>query len=409
MNEQPTKQGFKLSEVIIIVIITCTFSIFAGISYGKIKYSEVININNLSEEKNEDLEKFITQYKYIINNYYEPSKIDEEQLLSKALASIIKELGISDPYSLYMNEEDYNEFNINLDGEYEGLGVGVSKDKDGEPIIINYTINNSPASKEKLQKDDIILAIDGKDTAQMSVQEFCNYILDSNDKSFLLKIKRKGEEFSLNIKKGQVELSSVNSKVINQDNKKVGYIGISIFASNTHSQFKTQLKDLEKENIDSLIIDVRNNTGGHLKEASKIISLFLSKSNVIYQLQKGDEKVKYYSNGKENKKYPLVILANKNTASASEVLILSLKENLKAKIVGEKTYGKGTVQELIELSNGDKYKITTKKWLSPKGNWVNDTKGIVPDIEVKNDSSNLNGDNDKQLQEAINTAIKLNK
>ena len=240
--------------------------------------------------------------------------------------------------------------------------------------------------------------------------EFSQYVISSDDEQFLLKIQRDEEEFSLNIKKGKVELSSTTSKVIERDGKKIGYIKLSIFAANTYNQFKKDFSNLEKQEIDSLIIDVRDNTGGHLTEVNKILSLFLSKDKIIYRMQKNNGKaVKYYSNGSITKKYPIVFISNNNTASASEVFILGLKENINAKVVGEKTYGKGTVQELIELSNGDKYKITTKRWLSPKGNWVNDTKGIAPDVEVKLSDNYLKNPvetNDNQLEEAIKLSIK---
>lgn len=406
MNEQPSKHDFKLSEVIIIIVITCTFSIFAGISYGKIKYSEVVSINSLaSEEKNNNLNEFIKQYKYIINNYYDKKSLNEEELLDTALASIVEKIGIEDPYSLYMNEDDYSEFNITLNGEYEGLGIGATKTSSSDYMSISYILKNSPASKVDLKENDIILSIDGKSTKDMDAQAFSNYVLNSEEKTFLLKIKRDKKEFNINISKGKVELESVVSETYESDGHKIGYIGVSIFASNTYTQFKKILNKLEKEKIEALIIDVRDNAGGHLKEANKISSLFIAKNKVIYQLQKGNDKpIKYYSSGKINKTYPITFITNKNTASAAEVFVLSLKENLNASVVGTKTYGKGTVQEMVELSNGDKYKITTKKWLSPKGNWVNTTDGIKPDVEVDLSDKYLNDpivNNDNQLQEAI--------
>lgn len=238
----------------------------------------------------------------------------------------------------------------------------------------------------------------------MSTQEFSQYVLQSDSKKFVLKLIRDKEEISVNINKSSIELKSVESKIIENNNKNIGYIQISIFASNTYNQFKQQLESLEKDEIDSLIIDLRNNSGGHLKEVTKILNLFLDKQNVIYQLQKDDEPVKYYSKGNKNKEYPIIFLSNNATASASEVFIISLKENLGAKVVGTKTFGKGTVQELIQLENGDQYKITTKKWLSPQGVWVNETGGIEPDVNVSLNSDylkNPNDSNDNQLKKAI--------
>lgn len=405
LNDSQMKHDFKLNEVVIIVLITCAFSIFAGISYGKYKYSDSVNINNLSiEEENDGLNEFIKQYKYIINHYYDSSKIDEKELLNVALKSILSELGMSDNYSSYMDEEQYNELNINLNGKYDGLGIRAYKENNDGYIIVLSVIEDSPASLADIKEGDYIKSIDGKDTDKMSTQEFSQYVLQSDSKKFVLKLIRDKEEISVSINKSSIELKSVESKIIENNSKNIGYIQISIFASNTYNQFKQQLESLEKDGIDSLIIDLRNNSGGHLKEVTKILNLFLDKQNVIYQLQKDDEPVKYYSKGNKNKEYTIIFLSNNATASASEVFIISLKENLGAKVVGTKTFGKGTVQELIQLENGDQYKITTKKWLSPQGVWVNETGGIEPDVNVSLNSDylkNPSDSNDNQLKKAI--------
>lgn len=402
MNNE-SKTNFKFSEVIIIVLITCTFSIIAGISYGKMKYSNTINVNNLNSNKEEDeLNKFIKEYKYIISNFYDKEKIDENKLLKLALHSILDELGIEDSYSTYMDEDKYTQLNINLEGEYEGLGLSVYKEDKENYIMIISIMDGSPAKAANINEGDYILSIDGIDTKTMSTEDFSNYVLHSDEKIFLLKIKSENEEKSIKLEKKKIELKSVDSKLIEKDNKKIGYITMSIFAANSYNQFKKNLTELEEKNIDALIIDLRNNNGGHLTEVTKILSLFLKKKKVIYQLQKDDNKVKYYSSGSKDKEYPIIFISNEYTASASEVFIISLKENLNAKLVGTKTYGKGTVQEMVDLGDGDQYKITTKKWLSPKGVWINDTKGIEPDVEVKDV---LENDKDAQLEESINVAI----
>jgi carboxyl-terminal processing protease len=246
----------------------------------------------------------------------------------------------------------------------------------------------------------------------MTTSDFSTYVLFSEKKDFELVVRRDKKDFKVNITKGNIEIKSVDSKIIERDNKRIGYIELGVFASNTYDQFKSHLEKLEKEGFDSLIIDLRGNTGGHLTEVTQIISLFLDKRHVIFQLQKDNNKTKYYSDGTEDKKYPIIFLGNELTASASEVFIISLKENLDAKLVGMKTYGKGTVQELVNLKNGDQYKITTKKWLSPKGNWINDTEGIEPDVEVQLNKTYINNPveaNDNQLEEAIKLALNNNK
>lgn len=206
-------------------------------------------------------------------------------------------------------------------------------------------------------------------------------------------------------------IKSVASKIIEKENKKIGYIYISIFSNTTAAQFKKELDELKKQGIDALIIDVRENSGGHLTTAVGIISELVSSEKVIYQIEKDNKKSKFYSLGKNDFEYPIAIIQNSNSASAAEMLSISLKENLQAIIVGETSYGKGTVQELNYLSNGDSYKYTTKKWLSPNGNWI-EGKGVVPDVEVKLSNEYIDDpidEKDNQLETAINELIKERK
>ena len=178
---------------------------------------------------------------------------------------------------------------------------------------------------------------------------------------------------------------------------------MSIFANNTYEQFKKNLDELESKNIDSLIIDLRSNTGGHMISAKQISSLFLDSKNIIFQTQDKNGVEKIYSTGSENKKYKIVLLADGNSASSSEILIAALKDNLNAILVGEKTYGKGTVQELQTLPNGAQYKFTVKKWLTPNGICI-DKEGITPDYEIKISDEylkNPSDETDNQLQKAI--------
>ncbi len=401
MNNSNT---LKISEAIIIITITCLFSAFAGFSVAKVKYMGEENFaQNNNSEKDEAIADFIKQYNYIKDNYYDGSKIDDKDMMKVALESVLEHLGIDDSYSTYMDSEKYNQFNLNLNGSYEGLGISIYKDEETGKIYVVDIMKGSPA-ESKMKIGDIILSIDDKLSKDMTTQDFSNYVVNGNKEVFKIKIERDSKEQVIELKKGNVELESVYSEIIKKGNKKIGYISMSIFAANSSEQFKRELEKLENDNIDSLIIDLRSNTGGHLSEVSKIISLFLNKDKVIYQLEKNGKKTKYYSEGNINKTYPIIFIGNGATASASEVFIISLKDNLNAKLVGTKTYGKGTVQEMINMENGDQYKFTTKKWLSPKGTWVNDTEGIVPDVEIELSDKYFDKptkENDNQLQRAI--------
>lgn len=397
-------KDFKVQEVIILVVITCVFSFFAGSSYTRMKYIGN-NYNQEEIELSEELKTFVLNYQHVIDNYYE--ELDEEKLLDAAFSAVVSEL--NDPYSIYMNESDYSNLNINLEGNYEGLGIAIYKEKVDGNVIISTVFENSPAASAGLKENDIILAVNGQSTTGLQTSEVSNIILNGKESEYELTILRGNEEKKIKISKSNVEIKSIEHKMYERNGKKIGYIYVSIFANNTYSQFKLALEELEKQGMEALIIDVRSNTGGHLTAVYKMISLFVDSEHIAYQLEQDGKKEPIYSTGKTNKTYSIIFIADSYSASASEVLIGSLKDNLGAKLVGNKTYGKGTVQEMITLENGDQYKITTMKWLTPNGTWVNDTNGIIPDIEVNLSEKYLENpidENDNQLETALNEISK---
>ena len=395
-NNNFNNKKFSIIEMFILVLISVTVSLILGMLIGSHEQKN----DNWKKTNDQYLKNFIENYEYIVDNYYE--NVDKEKLINNAIAGMMDSL--DDPYSAYIDDDTANNFNISLQGSYEGLGVSIIKDPETNYIMAYTIFKNSPADKSGLKAGDLIKSIDGDSTKEKETSEFSNYILETDKKEFILTIIRGNEEFDITLKKENITIDSVTSKVIEQDNHKIGYIYISIFANNTAKQFKKQLDDLEKQNIDSLIIDVRSNTGGHLTAVEDILKSLLTTKQITYQLSQDSKITKYYGSLKKNKNYEIVLLGDNYSASASEVLISSLRENLGSKLIGVKTYGKGTVQDLVTLSNGVQYKITTKKWLTPNGNWINDTKGIEPDIEVKLDDkyySTYDDKDDNQFQSAI--------
>lgn len=397
-KKEPKKIG--ILEVIILLIITMTVSM----SLGMIIVGHKNKTKPVETPKDKYLETFIENYNFIVDNYYQ--EIDREQLINDAIAGMMNTL--DDPYSSYIEGDEADNFNINLQGSYQGLGVSIVKDPETNYIMIYYTFANSPADKAGLKSGDIIKKVDDTLTDSIETSEFSSQVLKSDKMDYTLTIIRDGEEFEVNIKKENVTIDSVKSEIIEKDNHKIGYIYMSIFASNTAEQFKQKLKELEEENIDSLIIDVRSNTGGHLTAVEEILKSLLTNKQITYKLNENENISEYYGSQLKNKDYEIVLLGDKYSASASEVLIYSLKDNLNSKLIGTKTYGKGTVQELITLPSGEQYKITTKKWLSPNGSWVNDTEGIEPDIEVIMDDKyydTYDKADDNQLQTAIDYIV----
>lgn len=394
---EPTK--LPMIEVIFLIVVICVFGVLVGYLLGinsKQEYNKKTNSSNSNE-----LNNFIEVYQYILDNYYGEKELTEKELLDSALSGLLSSIG--DVNTVYMDEATSNNFNIRLEGSYQGLGVEIGNEATTGRIVIISIIKDSPAHKAGLKPGDIILKLDGEDITTQTSSYFADYIKKSDKEKFVLLILRDNEEIEFEIKRENIILKSVLSKTYEKNNKKIGYIYLSIFANNSYEQFKEELEKLEKEGIDSLIIDIRDNSGGHMSSAKNILSLFLDSTKVLFQTQdkKGIEKV--YSEGNKNKKYKIVLLANSNSASSSEILIAGLKDNLNAILVGEKTFGKGTVQELQTLSSGAQYKFTTKKWLTPKGICI-DKEGIEPDYEIELSEEymkNPTDNNDNQLQKAL--------
>ncbi len=386
------KNSFTTSEVIFLVIVTCIVSLLMGFIISKNNQKKSYGV------KDKNLQEFIENYNYVIDNYYE--KIDTKKLLDNAFSGMLSSL--DDGYSYLIEEDESNTFNIQLNGKYNGIGVEVVTIENGDTLIYRV-FDGTPAKKAGLKEGDIIKEIDDKSFSGKQASDIADYIKNETKDKFKIKIVRDKKEKIIEVNKGNVTIKSINSEIYKKNDKKIGYIYIEIFSTVAYQQFKEELEKLEKEDIDSLIIDVRDNTGGHLTTAVKIMSLFLDSKHVIYQTETKTKKEKFYSVGKETKKYPIVVIQNKNSASASEMLSATLKEEYGAKIVGEYSYGKGTVQELMDLSSGAQYKITTKKWLTPKGNWINDV-GVKPDYEVslsEKYKKEPTKENDNQLNKAL--------
>lgn len=397
--------SFKIHEVIIMVAAACFLSFFAGSTIMELKMNRNFeNTKTIKENiKDKSLRRFIDNYEYIIDNYYK--EIDKEDLINGAIEGMMGIL--DDPYTVYMEDDAYSNFNIILNGSYNGIGIEIAQSTDNKLYIVGI-IEDSPASKSDLEVGDIIIGFNDQDISSYTATEFSNLVSNNNETEFKIKVLRGSEEKEFTISKENINLASVASKVYEINDHKVGYIYISVFAINTVNQFKEELTKLEKENIDSLIIDVRSNNGGHLSTAEEIASMFVDDSYIIYKTVKNGKTTSYKSKGKKTRKYPIVALVDSHSASASELLVGCLKDNLNATVIGTKTYGKGTVQELITLTNGDQYKITTREWLTPKGTQVNGV-GIAPDIEVKlsiNYFTNPSDETDNQLQEALNYITK---
>lgn len=396
-NKTKEKELYTSKEVIIVMI----FSIGIGIlmCFGGI--SIITGKNYLAVTK--DLKKVVDTYYAIVDNYY--GELDRDKLIDGAVEGMISSVG--DTFTSYSDTDSTSSFDETINGSYEGIGCTVATLEDGTISVIDM-FENSPSYKAGLKVGDIILKVDGESYEGKNSNDISNYIKNSGKSKIVLTVKRNNEEKDISINLSKVEIPHVSGKVIEQDNKKIGYIKISLFASNSYKQFKNKLDELEKSNIDDLIIDVRDNSGGYLSSVTDICNLFLDKGKVIYQLEDSKGKVKKKDTTKEKRKYDIVVLINGGSASASEILASAIKESYGGDIVGTNSYGKGTVQQTKKLLDGSMIKYTTQKWLTPDGNSINEV-GVTPTKVVELNEEYFNNpttENDNQLQEAINIIIK---
>ena len=396
-NKNKERELYTSKEVIIVMI----FSIGIGIlmCFGGI--SIITGKNYLAVTK--DLKKVVDTYYAIVDNYY--GELDRDKLIDGAVEGMISSVG--DTFTSYSDTDSTSSFDETINGSYEGIGCTVATLEDGTISVIDM-FENSPSYKAGLKVGDIILKVDGESYEGKNSNDISNYIKNSGKSKIVLTVKRDNEEKDISINLSKVEIPHVSGKVIEQDSKKIGYIKISLFASNSYKQFKNKLDELEKSNIDDLIIDVRDNSGGYLSSVTDICNLFLDKGKVIYQLEDSKGKVKKKDTTKEKRKYDIVVLINGGSASASEILASAIKESYGGDIVGTNSYGKGTVQQTKKLLDGSMIKYTTQKWLTPDGNSINGV-GVTPTKVVELNEEYFNNpttENDNQLQEAINIIIK---
>ncbi|MBQ8131752.1 MAG: S41 family peptidase [Bacilli bacterium] len=392
-KRKPVKESpkrFTTFEFVFVVFLTFIFGIVGGC------FITIGTRSVLGYRVDDEVSSFVSVYNYVKDNYYED--VDDKKLMKAAIAGMLNSLG--DEYTYFMDESSTDNFNTTVNGTYNGIGITIqSQDKVNKIISI---FKGSPADKEKMMVGDIILKVNGEDVTEKDSSYIAGLITNKLGEKVKITIKRGEKELDFTLKVSKIDIPSVSSEVKEQNDKKIGYIKIDNFAANTSGQFKTELKKVEKEKIDSLIIDVRDNTGGALSQVHSILEMFFDKKTVLYQIETKGKKQKFYSKTEESREYPVVVLTNSLSASASEVLASCFKENYKdATIIGTTTYGKGTVQKALDYKDGTSFKFTSQKWLTPKGHWIH-KKGVKPDVEVKNEVE----DKDQQLQTAIDTLAK---
>lgn len=393
------KSKFNTIELFLIFVMALLF----GVLIGQMAFGDSKGTSSLTTSTPTEIYEIEDVYNTIISEYID--KVDRKELKEAAINGMVSSL--EDKHSIYFDEDETEQFRDELNGYFTGLGISVYKNDEKSLVTISDVYKNSPAEKAGLKSKDQFLKINGKDVTKSSTDDISNMIKGKQG-TFIILIQRDNEEKEIKVTTGKVDLPSVSSKIITRDGKKIGYINISLFASNTDEQLKEELTKLEKNNISNLILDLRYNPGGELGSVIKVASEFLDKDLPIIQIKKKTKTDIKYSAGNNNKKYNMVVLINKSSASGAEALAGALKEQLNVELVGTITYGKGTVQKTKQLPNGNIIKYTVETWSTSKGNSIEGS-GIKPTVEVKqNDTyyATLKDSDDSQLQKAIDILLK---
>lgn len=393
MKKETKKPTFKLWEVIVISVIS---SLIMSLGTGYIAYRN-INTGKQNTSNNKHLQEFVKSYNQILDNYYDD--VDEEALIDSAIKGMLNYLG--DPYTTYLNESSKSYLTSSLTGTYEGIGVLFTKNENEEFEIINV-YDETPAKEAGILNGDKIIKINDESVSGKSSAELGSLIKDSKNDTVKITIKRGEEELTFDVKRKSIYNPAASSKVIQQNEKNIGYIELTKFSDTAYEQFNRELKKLEASKIDSLIIDVRNNTGGYLNEATKIAELFIEKGKTIYSLENKNKTEITKDETDEHRTYKVGILINGGSASASEVLAAALKYSYNASLIGTKSYGKGKVQQTSNLSDGGMIKYTTARWLTPEGNCI-DGIGLTPDVEKEMPEITEEGQTVEDTQ--LNTAV----
>lgn len=323
----------------------------------------------------EEFAKLYDAYDTLKNDYFQ--EVDQEKLINGAIDGMLESL--DDPYSEYMSQEDAKNFHQSLSSSFEGIGAEI-QERDGFIFIVT-PLKGSPAEKAGLQPEDKIMSVDGKSLQGMSTTEAVALIRGEKGTDVKLSILRQGGEkpVDVTITRDTIPIETVYGEMLEDG---IAKVQITNFSQNTANELVNILNDLQKQGMQGLVLDLRQNPGGLLDQAIKISSLFVPEGEILFQVEDRNGNVKKYASENENSQnLPLVVIIDKGSASASEILAGAVSESAEVPLVGEKSFGKGTVQRAEDFSDGSNMKFTTEKWLTPKGNWIH-KKGIKPDHEV---------------------------
>lgn len=313
-----------------------------------------------------------------INLYYydEPERAKLEEGLYRGLLE-----GVDDKYTAYYNPEEYKKLQESSTDIYYGIGAVLSQDKETMVVTISSVYEGSPSEKAGLKKDDIIVSVDDIESTTMELGELVKHIRGEEGTTVHLKILREGDSDyrEMDVERADIDLPTVDSKMLEHQ---IGYLQITDFGANTAAQFEEALQELQNQGMKALVLDVRSNPGGMIVAVTQILDDILPKGVTVYTQDKYGKKEVFESDDEKCLKMPIAVLVNGNSASASEILAGAIRDFEYGTLIGTTTYGKGVVQNIYPLKDGDAIKLTIAKYFTPSGENIHG-KGITPDIELE--------------------------
>ena len=379
----------KISKALIIIAI-------AGLTFGLGYQVGLEEAEVKSQPEDIDFSLFWEAYNRVENLYVDSEKINEEDIVHGAIRGMLGSLG--DPHTSFFDQEESRRFLDDVSGYYEGVGMEVGI-RNGDIQVIS-PIEGTPASRAGLRSGDTILEIDGKSTTNMELEEAVDMMRGEEGTSVNIVIGRNRTTHEFDLERAQIQMPSVDWELLDSD---IGYLKIHYFHQDLMTEFNELVPEITSSPAEKIILDLRNNPGGALDASLELANFFLDQGDVIVKSQGSDGEIgQVYEASRSSVTFDqdLVVLINEGSASASEILAGALKYHRGAEIVGTTSFGKGSIQTMVNLSDMSNLKITISNWVTPDGKLITD-KGITPDYEVQITTEDIDADIDPQLDKAI--------
>lgn len=409
INRGPFKRFLTAILLLVIGGVTGYFIGVNNINLALENYRPKVSIEKRTppKELNIDFYLFWDVWDRVSKNYFDKKVIDPQKMYYGAISGMVQALG--DPYTFFLTPEQNKEVKQELSGQFEGIGAQL--EMKNKRIVVTAPLPDSPAQRAGIKSGDFIVKVDGVDANNWTLPEAVSKIRGKAGTTVKLTLVREGidKPIEISVVRSTINVKSVEGKVLD---KKVAYIKLLQFGDQTQSEWLVAVNNIvngtRKGEVKGLVLDLRNNSGGYLNGAVFIASEFLKSGTVVIQDrgQNGGEQKYEVSRRGALTDVPMVVLINKGSASASEIVAGALRDNKKVKLIGETSFGKGTIQDAQDLGGGAGLHITVAKWLTPAGTWVNGN-GLTPDIVIAQDENSPS--RDVQLEKAIEELLKLTK